>query len=56
MSDTEIPEKDGRTTKNGQLDLKSQSSAVNVSNARSKVKAFLKADTPIMGHDRAGLQ
>ena len=41
MSDTEI--KKGRTKKNGQPDKRSTSSAANVSKARSKVKAFLKA-------------
>ena len=42
MSDNEIqqPIKKGRTKKNGDPDLRSSSSAVNVSKARSKVKAF----------------
>ena len=45
MSDTEI--KKGRTKKNGQPDKRSTSSAANVSKARSKVKAFLKAGKQI---------
>ena len=50
MSDNEIqqPIKKGRTKKNGDPDLKSSSSAVNVSKARSKVKAFLKAGKQII--------
>ena len=50
MSDDEIqqPIKKGRTTKNGDPDLRSLSSAVNVSKARSKVKAFLKAGKQII--------
>ena len=43
MSDGEIQVKKGRMKKNGEPDLRSSSSAVNVSKARSKVKAFLKA-------------
>ena len=46
MSDTEI--KKGRTKKNGQPDKRSTSSAANVSKARSKVKAFLKAGKQII--------
>ena len=46
MSDIEI--KKGRTKKNGEPDLRSKSSAVNVSKARSKVKAFLQAGKQIM--------
>ena len=48
MSDIEIPEKKTRTKKNGEPDLRSKSSAVNVSKARSKVKAFLKAGKQII--------
>ena len=48
MSDNEIPEKKTRTKKNGEPDLRSKSSAVNVSKARSKVKAFLKAGKQII--------
>ena len=50
MSDNEIqqPIKKGRTKKNGDPDLRSSSSAVNVSKARSKVKAFLKAGKQII--------
>ena len=40
MSDSEIQVKKGRTKKNGEPNLRSASSAVNVINARSKVKAF----------------
>ncbi len=47
MSDIDIPEKQGRTKKNGQPDLRSKSSAANVSKARSKVKAFLQAGKQI---------
>ena len=46
MSDIEI--KKGRTKKNGEPDLRSKSSAANVSKARSKVKAFLKAGKQII--------
>ena len=48
MSDQEIQQKKGRTKKNGEPDLRSSSSAVNVSKARSKVKAFLKAGKQII--------
>ena len=48
MSDNEIPEKKTRTKKNGEPDLRSKSSAVNVSKARSKVKAFSKAGKQII--------
>ena len=48
MSDGEIQVKKGRTKKNGDPDLRSSSSAVNVSKARSKVKAFLKAGKQII--------
>ena len=48
MSDGEIQVKKGRTKKNGEPDLRSSSSAVNVSKARSKVKAFLKAGKQII--------
>ena len=48
MSDSEIQVKKGRTKKNGEPDLRSSSSAVNVSKARSKVKAFLKAGKQII--------
>ena len=48
MSDGEIQAKKGRTKKNGDPDLRSSSSAVNVSKARSKVKAFLKAGKQII--------
>ena len=48
MSDNEIQVKKGRTKKNGDPDLRSSSSAVNVSKARSKVKAFLKAGKQII--------
>ena len=48
MSDIEI--KKGRTKKNGEPDLRSKSSAVNVSKARSKVKAFLQAGKQIMAN------
>ena len=48
MSDNEIPETKTRTKKNGEPDLRSKSSAVNVSKARSKVKAFLKAGKQII--------
>ena len=48
MSDSEIQVKKGRTKKNGDPDLRSSSSAVNVSKARSKVKAFLKAGKQII--------
>ena len=48
MSDQEIQQKKGRTKKNGDPDLRSSSSAVNVSKARSKVKAFLKAGKQII--------
>ena len=40
--------KQGRTKKNGEPDLRSKSSAVNVSKARSKVKAFLQAGKQII--------
>ena len=46
MSDMEI--KKGRTKKNGEPDLRSKSSAANVSKARSKVKAFLQAGEQII--------
>ena len=46
MSDIEI--KKGRTKKNGEPDLRSKSSAANVSKARSKVKAFLQAGKQII--------
>ena len=48
MSDNEIPEQKGWTKKNGQPELRSKSSAVNVSKACSKVKAFLKAGKQII--------
>ena len=48
MSDNEIPVRKTRTEKNGEPDLRSKSSAVNVSKARSKVKAFLKAGKQII--------
>ena len=48
MSDGEIQVKKGRVKKNGEPDLRSSSSAVNVSKARSKVKAFLKAGKQII--------
>ena len=48
MYDGEIQVKKRRTKKNGEPDLKSSSSAVNVSKARSKVKAFLKAGKQII--------
>ncbi len=48
MSDIKIPEQKGRTKQNGQPDLRSKSSAANVSNARSTVKAFLQAGKPII--------
>ena len=48
MSDGEIQVMKGRTKKNGEPDLRSSSSAVNVSKARSKVKAFLKAGKQII--------
>jgi hypothetical protein len=48
MSDSEIQVKKGRTKKNGEPDLRSSSSAVNVSKARSKVKACLKAGKQII--------
>jgi len=49
MSDQEIVEtKKGRTKKNGQPDGRSTTSAANVSKARSKVKAFLKAGKQII--------
>ena len=48
MSDQEIQQKKVRTKKNGEPDLRSSSSAVNVSKARSKVKAFLKAGKQII--------
>jgi len=48
MSDGEIQVKKGRMKKNGDPDLRSSSSAVNVSKARSKVKAFLKAGKQII--------
>ena len=48
MSDGEIQVKKGRMKKNGEPDLRSSSSAVNVSKARSKVKAFLKAGKQII--------
>jgi predicted RNase H-like nuclease (RuvC/YqgF family) len=48
MSDNEIQQKKGRTKKNGQPDKRSTSSAANVSKARSKVKAFLKAGKQII--------
>ena len=57
MSDNEIqqPIKKGRTKKNGEPDLRSSSSAVNVSKARSKVKAFLKAGKQIIDNsDKRG--
>ena len=48
MSDIEIREKKTRIKKNGEPDLRSKSSAANVSKARSKVKAFLKAGKQII--------
>ncbi len=49
MSEPEIVEaKKGRTKKNGDPDRRSTSSALNVSKARSKVKAFLKAGKQII--------
>ena len=48
MSDSEIQVKKGRTKKNGEPDLRSSSSAVKVSKARFKVKAFLKAGKQII--------
>ena len=48
MSDNEILAKKTRTKKNGEPDLRSKSSAVNVSKARSKVKVFLKAGKQII--------
>ena len=51
MSDIEI--KKGRTKKNGEPDLRSKSSAVNVSKARSKVKAFLQAGKQIMDNSES---
>ncbi len=59
MSDNDIQQKKGRTKKNGQPDKSNTSSAANVSKARSKVKAFLKAGKQIIdnsdseesGHD-----
>ena len=51
MSDIEI--KKGRTKKNGEPDLRSKSSAVNVSKARSKVKAFLKAGKQIIDNSES---
>ena len=49
MSDPEIVEaKKGRVKKNGDPDRRSTSSALNVSKARSKVKAFLKAGKQII--------
>ena len=55
MSDNEIqqPIKKGRTQKNGEPDLRSSSSAVNVSKARSKVKAFLKAGKQIIDNSES---
>ena len=50
MSDGEIHVKKGRTKKNGEPDLRSSSSAVNVSKVRSKVKAFLKAGKQIIAN------
>ena len=51
MSDIEI--KKGRTKKNGEPDLRSKSSAVNVSKARSKVKAFLQAGKHIIDNSES---
>ena len=51
MSDIEI--KKGRTKKNGEPDLRSKSSAVNVSKARSKVKAFLQAGKQIIDNSES---
>ena len=49
MSEPEIVEaKKGRVKKNGDPDRRSTSSALNVSKARSKVKAFLKAGKQII--------
>ena len=49
MSDHEIVEaKKGRVKKNGGPDRRSTSSALNMSKARSKVKAFLKAGKQII--------
>jgi hypothetical protein len=48
MSDNEIQQKKGRTKKNEQPDKRSTSSAANVSKARSKVKAFIKAEKQII--------
>ena len=49
MSDQEtVSTKKGRTKKNGEPDRRSTSSALNVSKARSKVKAFLKAGKQII--------
>ena len=51
MSDIGI--KKGRTKKNGEPDLRSKSSAVNVSKARSKVKAFLQAGKQIIDNSES---
>ena len=51
MSDIEI--KKGRTKKNGEPDLRSKSSAANVSKARSKVKAFLQAGKQIIDNSES---
>jgi hypothetical protein len=48
MSDNEIQQEKGRTSKNGQPDKRSTSSAANFSKARAKVKAFLKAGKQII--------
>ena len=49
MSDQEIAAvKKGRTKKNGEPDMRSVKSALNVSKARSKVKAFVKMGKQIM--------
>ncbi len=51
MSDIEI--KKGRTKKNGEPDLRSKSSAVIVSKARSKVKAFLQAGKQLIDNSES---
>ena len=49
MSDQEIAAvKKGRTKKNGEPDMRSVKSAINVSKARSKVKAFVKMGKQII--------
>ena len=49
MSDQEIAAvKKGRTKKNGEPDMRSVKSALNVSKARSKVKAFVKMGKQII--------